>query len=58
MEQMEGTHIIREMLDAISDAIMQIDECFTKNDINTALKKTHEALLVVKSYQDCLPPKE
>lgn len=49
-----GTLVIAEILDCITDALLQIDEAFANNDINTATKKTHECMLLVKGYKDCL----
>lgn len=46
--------VLKEMLDIIYDSLVQIDNAFTIHDTNTALKKTHEALIIVKKYRECI----
>lgn len=50
----DGTPILHEMLDCIASALLEIDKSFAVNDVNTATRKTHECMLLVKSYKDCL----
>lgn len=54
MEVLDGKPSLKNMLDDLINALMQIDECFTRNDVNSAVKKTHEAITVVKSWQEAL----
>ena len=43
-----------DMLDDLSELLIAIDDFFAANDINNATKKTHEAMLKVKIYKECL----
>ncbi len=56
LEEMDNALMksMKDMLDAVNAVLIQIDECFAANDTNTALKKTHEAISLVKAYKDCL----
>lgn len=50
----EGSKFVHEMLDEINDMLIEIDECFSINDINTAIKKTNACMLLIKGYKECI----
>lgn len=52
MTVQDEMEVIRSMLEGINKVLLEVDESFTKNDTNTALKKTHEAILLVKNYKE------
>lgn len=43
------------LIDALLDNLVRIDERLAANDINTAMKKTHESIGYIKKFREDSP---